>query len=188
MAKDYRTAMQSIGAEISLFHKVGKNSAANLPKFLKNSGIDSTGHIFAPNDEDFVKIQLPSALSILKLKTRVLTYGDWLNAPNANLDAYERLGFYLTEPHLLNSDNEQVNTFNNHYAKQTHIWPSIIAAQGYEAMMFFGQRIGMLNSKHRNDINKAGILGGCYDFSNRNSNACIPIYQVKNQILERVDR
>ena len=190
MAAGYKEVMEGLGAKIVLNHKVGKNSAANLPKFLLQSKIDSTGHIFAPNDEEIVKVQLPSSMSILKIKAPVLTYGEWLNAPNANLQMYERLKFYMVEPHLLSSINPAVTAFNKAYAKKTYIWPSTIAGQGYEALMYFGLNTGLrtIAPTDFSSASQTGVLGGCFNYSKGNANSCIPIYRIKDLILERVDR
>lgn len=178
IAAGYRRVMLEAGKPVTLFHKVGKNSAANLPKFLLNSKVDSTGHIFAPNDEAFVKVQLPSALAYIKKKAQVLTVGDWLLSPEANYSSYEQLNFILADPHFAVTQKPGYSFFEKAYAKATQIWPSVIAAQGYEALMVFAN--GNLFRQWQPGLSDQAnqFMTGCYDYSKGSSNTCIPLYKV----------
>lgn len=191
VAKAYRETMKAAGKQVVMFHKVGKNSAANLPKFLLNAKMDSTGHIFAPNDEEVVKVQLPSTLSYIKLKVPVLTYGDWLNSASLNQEWAERWNCYFAEPHLY-PQSESLTTFQDRFAAWSKVWPSTLTYQAYESVWVMAQLMKQGAEQWSSALPALkqplhAPLGGQYDFSEAAYNGTIPIYRLTGTKAERVE-
>jgi hypothetical protein len=100
LADAYRKVCLKNGKLLVLFRKVGKNSAANLSKYLADAGLDSTSHLFVPNNEAMVRLQLLSAYGVIQAKFPVIISGKWFEAPAAEYDEYAVLPFYFADPDL----------------------------------------------------------------------------------------
>lgn len=191
IARAYAKVMRDSGKKVVLYHKVGKNSAANLPKFLLQSGLDSTGHIFAPNDEEIVKVQLPSTLALIKMKCAVLTYGEWLNGTQFNPEWAERWNVLFGESHLYSAQQPAVKSFQEQYSQEYKVWPSTIAAQAYESLMAYGRVLknspGAWQPKLATNLNWRGALGSPFDYSKGTRNAAVPVWRLRNMQLEAVE-
>lgn len=89
LARSFRIRFEKKGEKLTLFRKVGKNTAANLVKYLSDAGLDSSTFVFVPNNEPFVQVQLMAAIGLLQKKPTVLVPFDWLQLAGADYAQFE---------------------------------------------------------------------------------------------------
>ena len=132
VADAYRKICLKNGKQIVLFRKVGKNSAANLPKYLTDAGLDSTSHLFVPNNEPLVRVQLLSAYGVLQGKFPVMISGKWLEAPAAEYDDYAELPFYFAAPDLPMPSVDERKIWESAYIARWGSPPTWISWKGFD--------------------------------------------------------
>jgi hypothetical protein len=187
----YKDLMKKMGREVSLFKKVGKNSAANLTKFLGEAGLDSTSHLFVPNSEAMVKAQLLGAYSWTKARYPVLIAGNWLESSQADFDEYARQLIFFLNPDLPfpQSDSKWKEWQSNYVAKYGSP-PTWIAWKGFDLACTLS-RVWYSSQGNfeamKSEKGASGPLFGYYRFSEKNhENQYIPIYQVNEEGVHRV--
>lgn len=121
VASAFIKAAKAEKVPIALRRKVGKNSAANLPKYLAEAGLDSTTFVFVPNTEPIVEVQFLAALGLLQKRAIVLAPMEWLYLSNADYALFELLdvhflGQYPKAEALANSHD-----FRKRYLEKTGI-------------------------------------------------------------------
>jgi hypothetical protein len=84
IAAHFKLKFTQHGGKISLFKRVGKNTAANLVKYLSEAGIDSNTFVFVPNNEPLVQVQLLATMGLLQKRPIVLVPLEWLKSPAAD--------------------------------------------------------------------------------------------------------
>ncbi|SFC80157.1 ABC-type branched-chain amino acid transport system, substrate-binding protein [Flexibacter flexilis DSM 6793] len=193
MANLYKKLMEAEGRNIALYRQVGKNSAANLVKFLFQAGIDSTtSHIFVPNDEPLVKIQLMGAMGLLHLKVPIITYDTWLQSTDFTFEEWQRRNTHFIYPTYIDDDNEEVKRFKKKYIEKIKIMPSIRAFQGYDLMMYFGGLFADygkdFRSKLRTESYRKGILLSGFDYRGGTDNQFVPIFKIEDLNLKLVNQ
>lgn len=193
MAYWYKKLMQEQGRTISLYRQVGKNSAANLVKFLFQAGIDSTtSHIFVPNDEPLVKIQLMGAMGLLHLKIPIITYDTWLQSTDFTFEEWQRRNAHFIYPTYINDDNEEVKRFKKKYIEKMKIMPSIRAFQGYDLMMYFGGMFADYGKEFRSKLTsesyRKGVLLSGFDYRGGTDNQFVPIFRIEDLNLKLVNK
>ncbi|MES2387488.1 MAG: ABC transporter substrate-binding protein [Bacteroidota bacterium] len=193
LAYEYRQLINNEGGNMALFRRTSKNSAANLVKHITEAGLDSTGHLFVPNDEQLVQVQLVSALELLKLNIPFITYGDWLFSPVHTLKQWEERHAHFIFPDFLDYDNPAVAAFRDRYTKKENLAPSKYAYMGSEMMLFFGRMLGKAGSRDIKDLlrntgyHKGQTMLG-FNYKNAGDNQIVPIYKIDNgqMVLETV--
>ena len=184
MAKVYQKVMVDSGKSVVLFHKVGKNSAANLTKFISQSGLDSTGHLFAPNNEKLVKLQLISAVQSLKIKTPILTWGDWIEDNNAIYTAFEQAQVHFFWPDGKLVDFYNYKNFTRSFLRKYGKHASKEAAAGYEDLWIIAKGLsiagksGLKNWLRQPQAIKAKLIGG-YLYQKQADNQDVPFFKFK---------
>ena len=132
VADAYRKICLKNGKQLVLFRKVGKNSAANLTKYLADAGLDSTSHLFVPNNEPLVRVQLLSAYGVLQAKFPVMISGKWLEAPAAEYDEYAGLPFYFADPDLPMPSVDERKIWESAYIARWGSPPTWISWKGFD--------------------------------------------------------
>lgn len=193
MASLYKKLMQEQGRNIALYRQVGKNSAANLVKFLFQAGIDSTtSHIFVPNDEPLVKIQLMGAMGLLHLKVPIVTYDTWLQSTDFTFEEWQRRNAHFIYPTYINDDNEEVKRFKKKYIEKMKIMPSVRAFQGYDLMMYFGGMFADYGKEFRSKLNsesyRKGVLLSGFDYRGGTDNQFVPIFRIEDLNLKLMNK
>ncbi len=182
MAKVYQKVMTDSGKSVVLFHKVGKNSAANLTKFISQSGLDSTGHLFAPNNEKLVKLQLISAVQSLQIKTPILTWGDWIEDNNAIYTAFEQAQVHFFWPDGKLVDSYNYKFFTKSFLKKYGKHATKEAAAGYEDLWIVAKGLNLAGKSGLKDWLrqaqpiKAKLIGG-YLYQNNPDNQDVPFFK-----------
>lgn len=191
IAFQYKQMMIDSGKNVVLIHKVGKNSAANLTKFISNSGLDSTGHLFVPNNEKSVRAQLIGAVQGLKINTPILTWGNWIEEPTAIFELFEQANVHFIWADGYLPESEEDKTFQRQFQKKYHKHASEAAAAGFEDLWLIAKglsQVGKANLKdwvHQPKAIKAKLIGG-YLYFGANDNQVLPIFKFVNGILEEV--
>ena len=192
-AEAYRDVVKKMGREVTLFKKVGKNSAANLTKFLVESGLDSTDHLFVPNSEDMVKAQLPGAYGWTKARYPILVAGNWLESAQADFDEYSRLLIFFLNPDFLNPASEtRWNEWKSNYVAKYAGPPSWMAWKGFDLACVIshwwygnGAKDGPEGFKSKSGWE--GPLFGQYIFSGSAAdNQYVPVFQINREGIQRV--
>lgn len=192
MAFSYKQQMEAQGKNIVLYRQVGKNSAANLIKFLVQAGVDSaTSHIFVPNDESLVKIQFIGALGLLHLKVPVITYDTWLQSTDYTFEEFQRRHVHFIASSYANDDNDEVKRFKRRYLEKVKLVPSIRAFQGYEMMMYFGKMYALHGKDFIQKMRAAGYQKGFlfsgFDYSKGNDNQFVPLFKLEDLNMKLVN-
>ena len=190
-AEAYRTLMKKMGRDVSLFKKVGKNSAANLTKFLLEADLDSTSHLFVPNNEALVRAQLLGAYGWMKAKYPIVVAGKWLEASNADFDEWGRNPIYFVSTDVPDFENTEWNNWANSFKTKWGTPPNWIAWKGFDLALTISRswyREGKnwhVFWKSGQEINSA--LFGQYRYSKyQPDNQYVPIYQVENGMINRI--
>ena len=193
LAFDYRQAVMDAGGGIALFKKITKNNAANLPKYLIEAGLDSTGHIFVTNEEPLVKVQLIAALELLKLKMPVFTFDDWLFSPVHTFAQWEQHQTRFIFPDFIDLENPAVLSFRERYKHKMNLVPSKYAYMGNDILFFFGQLLGKAGSRDivpllKSTAYKAGNTMSGFSYAEGTDNQSVPIYKLEagQPLLETV--
>lgn len=190
-AEAYRTLMKKMGREVTLFKKVGKNSAANLTKFLFEAGLDSTCHLFVPNNEALVRAQLLGAYGWIKAKYPVVVVGKWLSSPNADFDEWARNPIYFVDSDVPNYENKEWKNWANSYKTKWGTPPNWVAWKGFDLALTLS-RSWYREGKTWSTIWKSGQglespLFGWYRYTTlQNDNQYVPVYQVAEGKVQRV--
>jgi len=189
LAVAYRDYANKMGKDLILFKKVGKNSAANLPKFLMEAGMDSTGHIFVPNNESLVRVQFLSAYDWIKAKYPVMVYGKWIESSNSDFEEYVRNPVYFANPDFPDQTNPQWKIWESSYIAKWGTPPNWIAWKGFDLGMFLsktGYSQGFQGLSQKNWSEKSEIFGQ-YRFSRLQAdNQYVPIYKMEKEGIKRV--
>jgi len=192
MAKAYYKVMQDSGRNIVLMRKVGKNSAANLPKFLLQSGLDSTGHVFAPSTEPIVEIQLPGTIQLLHLKTPIIALGSWIENTQIEYRDWENLGGYFLWPDFQDFNSAEYAQFTKKYKEIYNLVPSTESSIGFESvyqvvkgLRKYG-RNGLANYWHAGTEIKTALFTQ-WKFGSLGDNTYLPIYQLVETGPKRVN-
>jgi len=191
-AYTYRKIMIDSGRVISLIKKVSKNSAANLPKFLKNSGLDSTGHIFAPNNEQLVQMQLPGTVQLLGIKTPIIALGSWVENTQIEYRDWENLGGYFLWPEYQDFGSPAFQQFSRTYKNIYNLPPNYESSIGFESVyqVYNGlHKFGKqgLPSYWNSGTEIKTILFTNWQFSPDGANTYVPIYQLVENGPKRVE-
>lgn len=191
LASEYRDQILAQGGKMALFRKIGKNSAANMIKFIKEAELDSCGHIFVPNSESLVNVQLMSALQILKYRQPVIAFDDWLLQGYHSLAQLERQNVHVIFPDFINQDLESVYNFNQLYTGRMNIMPSKFACIGYDILFYLcslrskNSGIEFYKAIRNSPFTTGQILAG-YHYPNVSDNQVVPIYRITNGNLTKV--
>jgi hypothetical protein len=191
LADSYKKVLLKMGRELVLFKKVGKNSAANLTKFLVESGLDSTSHLFIANNEALVRLQLPGAYSWTKAKYPVVVFGKWIESPTADFGEYKRLPFYFIGSDLPDYEHSQFKNWKESYILKWGLPPNWIAWKGFDLVFSFTKK--WYNSNN-SVFSKEDLLNpikselfGTYQFSKLElDNQYVPIYKVEDHFFQKV--
>jgi ABC-type branched-subunit amino acid transport system substrate-binding protein len=188
IAAQYRQIMIDSGKTVVLIHKVGKNSAANLTKFISKSGLDSTGHLFVPNNEKSVRVQLIGAVQGLKINTPILTWGNWIEEPTAIYELFEQANVHFFWPDGFIVDNPDYQIFKSSFAKKFNKIASEAAAAGFEDLWLIGKGLSLVGKEglkdwvHQPKAIKAKLIGG-YQYNGANDNQVIPFFKFVDEVL-----
>lgn len=191
IAFQYKQLMIDSGKNVVLYHKVGKNSAANLTKFIANSGLDSTGHLFVPNNEKSVRTQLIGAVQGLKINTPILTWGNWIEEPTAIYELFEQANVHFIWPDGFQPEGNDYKTFQLQFQKRYHKHTSDAAASGFEDLWLIAKGLskvgkeGLKDWVHQPKAIKAKLIGG-YLYFGANDNQVLPIFKFVNGNLVEV--
>lgn len=190
LAAAFKKQIQKLGHELLLYKKVGKNSAANLVKFLTQSGVDSSCYLLVPDNEDLVRTQLLSALGVLKLKIPVMASGDWLTESNPDLEAWEQYPVYFYHPDYLDISKDTALQFAKKYIQTNGIMPSWYSYKGYETAHLILESWWKWNKnlvfQARKEERIPSVLGAGYRFKTTTINELIPIYKIENRDVKMV--
>ena len=153
-------------------------------KFLKEAELDSSGHIFVPNSESLVNVQLMSALQVLKLQTPLITYDTWLTAGNNSLEQLERQNVSFIFPDFIDPERPEVQAFNEIYKNRVNILPSKYAFIGYDLVSHFANILGHPTGTEafQTILTKVYCKGATmsgYYFNNNPDNQVVPIYKLE---------
>lgn len=191
LAQSYKDYLKKMGREVVLWKKVGKNSAANLTKFLFEAGLDSTSHLFVANSESLVKLQLLGAYSWTSSKYPILICGKWLESPNADYDEYEKHPVFFIDPDFPKIEHPQYKNWESSYISKWGSPPGWIAWKGFD--------LGISLAKHwysggsidfsslRSGVELESQLFGKYIFTREASeNQFVPIYKLEEKSIKMV--
>jgi len=190
-AEAYRILMRKMGKEVALWKKVGKNSAANLAKFLFEAGLDSTSHLFVANSEPLVRVQLPGAYSWTKAKYPVVVCGKWMESSSADYDEYSRLPFYFINPDFPNHEHIQWLNWENSFVSKWGSPPNWLAWKGFDLAYSFSKLWYSKSAFDFSNIRKSGALRSElfreYRFSRlETDNQFVPIFRFENGDIVKV--
>jgi hypothetical protein len=151
LADAYKDHLKKMGRQLKLFKKVGKNSAANLTKFLVEAGLDSTDHVFVANNEPLVRIQLLSSYGWMKSKYQILVYGKWLEASNPDFQEFTRNPIYFADPDLPDHAIPHWKEWESSYIAKWGTPPNWVAWKGFDftrtlSRLWYNSEIGFANS------------------------------------------
>lgn len=191
LAEAYKEHLKKMGRQLKLFKKVGKNSAANLTKFLLEAGLDSTDHVFVANNEPLVRVQLLSSYGWMKSKYPILVYGKWLEASNPDFQEFTRNPIYFADPDLPDHAIPHWEEWESSYIAKWGTPPNWIAWKGFDLVktlskLWYNSDKGFANSLTGN-IKLSSDLFGSYQFNPLQAdNQFVPIYKVEKEGLKRM--
>ncbi|HOY94089.1 MAG TPA: ABC transporter substrate-binding protein [Catalimonadaceae bacterium] len=191
LADAYREHLKKMGRQLKLFKKVGKNSAANLTKFLVEAGLDSTDHVFVANNEPLVRVQLLSSYGWMKSKYPILVYGKWLEASNPDFQEFTRNPIYFADPDLPDHAIPHWKEWESSYIAKWGTPPNWVAWKGFDfartlSRLWYNSDKGFANSLSGNVKLNSDLFGG-YQFNPiQADNQFVPIYKVEKEGLKRV--
>jgi hypothetical protein len=189
LAEAYRRICIENGKQVVLFRKVGKNSAANLSRYITESGLDSVSHLFVTNNENMVRLQLLSAYGVIQGKFPVLIYGKWLEASNAELDEYAAgLPFYFINPDLPWQEADVRKSRESNFIARWGNPPGWPAWKGFDLVMMLS-RLWYSSSPeefHFTDELPSPVFGKYRYEKGKPENQYTPIYKVEQSGIERV--
>ena len=187
LAAAYRDYAKKMGRQVTAFRKVGKNSAANLTKFLLEANLDSTGHVFVPNNETLVRVQLMSSYGWMKAKFPVLVYGKWLEASNTDYDEFIRNPVFFANPDLPDFQASNWQNWQSSYIAKFGTPPNWVAWKGFDlgirlSRLWYSDR---LREKGNREI--PGVVFGPWRFNSlAGDNQFVPIYKMDKEGIQRV--
>lgn len=188
LADAYRQLCIRNGKQVVLFRKVGKNSAANLSRYISESGLDSVSHLFIPNNENMVRLQLLSAYGVIQGKFPVMICGKWLEAVNADLDEYASLPFYFINPDLPWQEAEVKKIRESNFIARWGNPPGWPAWKGFDLVMMLS-RLWYSSAKEEFSFSEVlpSTVFGKYQFEKgKPVNQYTPVYKVEAGGIERV--
>jgi hypothetical protein len=188
LAETYRRICLENGKEVVLFRKVGKNSAANLSRYIAESGLDSVSHLFVPNNENMVRLQLLSAYGVIQGKFPVLISGKWLEASNAELDEYAGLPFYFINPDLPWQEGEVRKSRESNFIARWGNPPGWPAWKGFDLVMMLS-RLWYSHSKEQFSFEgdlPSPVFGKYRYEKGIPENQFTPVYKVEQSGIERL--
>lgn len=191
LAKAYVDYAQKMGRKVVLMKKVGKNSAANLTKFLVESGLDSTDHLFVPNNETLVRVQLMSAYSWIKGKFPILVYGRWLESSNADYEEFSQHPIYFMNPDLANRRHSQWHIWERSYLTKWGRPPGWAAWKGFDLLMTFARSwyesgSGWFTSWQSGEPVPSPLFGHYQFRKDHGDNSYLPIYSIGNEGIVQI--
>lgn len=182
LAHAYRSLCLKGGKRVVLFRKVGKNSAANLGKYLSESGLDSVSHLFVPNNEAMVRVQLLSAYGMLKAKFPVFIAGSWLEAPQVEADDFAGLPFFFASPDLPISVSGKKEEWNSHFISRWGNPPGWVAWKGIDLVRMLSAcwyKKGTNSFKLDSGMQPSALFGAYRFTREKPDNQFVPVYRVE---------
>lgn len=188
LAASYRDQVRKMGKQVLLFRKVGKNSAANLVKYLVESGLDSTGHLLVASNEPLVRIQLLSAYGWTKARYPVVVFGKWLEAQDTDFEEYERWPFYFAEPDLVSDRSARFRGWEGAYLSKWGRPPTWLSWKGFDLACLLGTGLyGKTGPEIRRPLVAAGFTSEGFHFGEETpDNLVVPVYRFDSGRLNRV--
>jgi len=191
LAEAYKSVLKKMGREVVLWKKVGKKSAANLTKFLFESGLDSTSHLFVADNEPLVRTQLPGAYSWIKARFPILVFGKWIESSNADYEEYNRLPIYFINPDLPFFEHPQMKNWESSFITKWGSPPNWFAWKGFDLAVSLSKYWYSSNSngfsKIKASANFRSELFQQYRFSIQEmDNQYVPIYKVEKDSFQKV--
>lgn len=187
LAAAYRDYAKKMGRQVTAFRKVGKNSAANLTKFLLEANLDSTSHVFVPNNEPLVRVQLMSSYGWMKAKFPVLVYGKWLEANNTDYDEFIRNPVFFANPDLPDYQHPQWQNWEGSYIAKFGTPPNWVAWKGFDLGMRLSRLCyqDQLGAKGNREI--PGFIFSPWRFNSLSGdNQFVPIYKMDKEGIKPV--
>lgn len=189
-AEAYRTHVKKMGREVVLFRKVGKNSAANLTKFLFEAGLDSTCHLFVPNSEPLVRNQLLGAYGWIKAKYPIVITGKWLESNNADFEEWSRNPVWFATGDLPDLTNPNRKNWADSYKAKWGSPANWIAWKGFDLVFTLARSWYSFGQKwpdvwRSGQIQKSELFGQYQFNSLQPSNQYIPVYHVEGREIRQ---
>lgn len=188
LAAAYRRICIASGKQVVLYRKVGKNSAANLSKYLSEAGLDSVSHLFVAGNEEMVRVQLLSAYGVLMGKFPVLIHGKWLESPNADLDEYSTLPFYFINADFPFPEPDFRKKAESSFIARWGNPPGWISWKGIDLVMMLS-RLWYTNESPGLDL-KAGtyspVFGQYLFMEGKSENQFAPVFRVGESGILRI--
>jgi outer membrane protein assembly factor BamD (BamD/ComL family) len=187
----YRKAIYTQGGTIAAFREVNRASAGSISAILKQSKLDSLGHVFVSSSDPVVATGLVAAMEVNRSRVPVIAPADWLeSASSVTLEQWQRQNVHFIFPTFI-YESEEVKSFRNRYAEKTNMIPSVYAFQGYEMMMYFGRALANYGRDFQEDIRREGfrrgVTMGGYDYSDATDNQFVPLVKVEDTQLKVVN-
>jgi len=172
------------GGVVALQKKVAKNSAANLPKFITEAGLDSTSILFVPNAESLVKAQLLSALEITHCQALTVTYASWVEESDIALDRFERLGIRFIYQESPAFGNVLADRVGQGIQAQCGLPVTEIGLKAYDLVYSLGTVLAQAKPEARGSFLRdyspiRSLFWAGYDFTLGQANARVPIYHIE---------
>jgi hypothetical protein len=153
------------------------------------AGMDSTGHIFVPNNEPLVRVQFLSAYDWIKAKYPVMVYGKWIESSNSDFEEYIRNPVFFANPDFPDQKNPQWKIWESSYIAKWGTPPNWIAWKGFDLIMMLsrkGYSEGYQGMTQKNWSEKSEIFGE-YRFSKLYpDNQYLPIYKMEKEGIKQV--
>jgi ABC-type branched-subunit amino acid transport system substrate-binding protein len=180
----YKKRAEQAGFQVPVFKNVGKNSAANLTKFLLPMMDDTLGHILLPNDVDLVRTQTLASIDYLKLRQPAFVFSDWLDQPNADFEAFNNRRLYFIDQDFHDKYTDSARLFARQYTTQFGLAPSFFAWRGYEVMRVFVALMAEKGADFTSYLKTAAKINGHFSpgfqFNHLGENIYCPVLQLKN--------
>ena len=190
LAAAFAEQARQAGHTLALFKKVAKNSAANLPKFLREAGLDSNSVLFVPNTEPLVKAQLLSALEITRCPALTVTYGAWIEESDIPLERFERLRIRFLYPDYPGYGLPEAEALRGRIQEAYGLPATDVGLKAYDLIAVLGQALAQAAPQARSSALRdysplPSKLTAGYDFTQSQINTRVPIYRLYDGRLER---
>lgn len=154
------------------------------------SDINRPAHvaIFSSTEGDGAKVA--NMLNKRRLKTPIIASLSAYNVANTTADAFGKDTYFL-DTEFVDISKPQVKDFQTQYFNARNTVPSTYVMQGYDALLFFGRMLQKYQEKLRigldmREYDEDYLLSG-FDYQQANNNQIVPILQIEDNRLVRVN-
>ncbi|QNE38894.1 ABC transporter substrate-binding protein [Hymenobacter sp. NBH84] len=160
-AQAYKAAYEAQGGKVKLMRRaVGTTTDSVFAQGFVGFDLKSVGHLVVASTGRRAGPYTFKRLQAQKVTMPIITYAAWLDNPSVSLNQLDARDVYMLYPHYLDPGAVGVRRFQQLYAQQYNLPPSVFANMGFEMLYYFAQRLHDAGPAFQQQLSDSGPVSG----------------------------